>query len=224
MEEATQLLLQFNAQVNTFVYKHKRWDVRSDGKVFWQYCNKTKCGERWITWVSAIKQNESVKKAASKQRLKNPEKCLLANKKWRNNNKEKHCENSRNYYQKNKTHANEVMRKRRMERRQSDPFYSLAQATRSLVSRAFKNKNYTKTSKTCAILGCSWDELTRHIESQFTNGMNWANRGQWHIDHIIPLASAQTPDDLLRLNHYTNLQPLWALDNLKKGARVSISS
>jgi hypothetical protein len=224
MQEANQLLLESKDNVNTFSAKLKRWDIRADRKVFWQYCHSSKTKEIWVTLDSAIRRNESIKKAAKKQRIKNPEKHSLANKQWRERNQEQHCKNARNYYQKNKSHANETKRKKRMEKRHSDPFYSLTQAVRSLISRAFKNKNYTKTSKTCAILGCSWDELARHIESQFTNGMNWGNRGQWHIDHIIPLASAQTPDDLLRLNHYTNLQPLWALDNLRKGAKVSISS
>jgi hypothetical protein len=216
MQEANQLVFEFKENVNHFLVRHKRWDTRADGKVFWQYLQGK---ERWVTFDSAIRRNESVKKASSKQRLKNPEKCLLAHKQWRENNKEKHRQNAKDYYQKNKTHANEVKRKRRMERRHSDPFYSLAQATRSLVSRAFKNKNYKKTSQASVIIGCGWDQLARHIESKFSDGMNWANRGQWHIDHIIPLASAKTADDVFRLNHYTNLQPLWALDNLQKGAR-----
>ena len=50
--------------------------------------------------------------------------------------------------------------------------------------------------------------------------MNWDNHGEWHYDHIIPLASADNYDDLVRLNHYTNLQPLWAEDNLKKGSKI----
>lgn len=216
MQEANQLVFEFKKNVNHFLVRHKRWDTRADGKVFWQY---SKGKERWVTLDSAIRNNESVKKAASKQRLKNPEKCLLSNKQWREKNRDKHRENARNYYKKNKTHANEVKRKRRMERRHSDPFYALTQAVRTLVSRAFKNKNYTKTSQTHVIIGCGWDTLAQHIESKFTDGMNWSNRGEWHIDHITPLASAQTADDVFRLNHYTNLQPLWALDNLKKGAR-----
>ena len=217
MQEANQLVFEFKNNVNLFWVRHKRWDTRADGKVFWQYYQGK---ERWITLDSAIRQNESIRKASIKQRLKNPGKSLLVNKQWREKNKEKHRENARNYYQNNKTHANEVKRKRRMERRHSDPFYSLAQATRSLVSRAFKNKNYKKTSQVSVIIGCDWDKLARHIESQFTHGMNWSNRGEWHIDHIMPLASAQNATDIVRLNHYTNLQPLWALDNLRKGATI----
>ena len=63
-------------------------------------------------------------------------------------------------------------------------------------------------------------ELKEHMERQFIKGMNWENRDQWHIDHIIPLATAQCEDDVIRLNHYTNLQPLWAEDNLSKGSKI----
>jgi hypothetical protein len=67
---------------------------------------------------------------------------------------------------------------------------------------------------------CSFEEFFIHIESQFIDGMSWENRSLWHIDHIIPLATAKTEEEILRLNHYTNLRPLWALDNLKKGSKI----
>jgi hypothetical protein len=50
--------------------------------------------------------------------------------------------------------------------------------------------------------------------------MTWSNMGEWHIDHIKPLATAKTEKDVYELNHYTNLQPLWAKDNLSKGAKT----
>ena len=50
--------------------------------------------------------------------------------------------------------------------------------------------------------------------------MTWENKGAWHIDHIIPTCTAKTEEDLIRLNHYTNLQPLWAEENLKKGSKL----
>ena len=60
------------------------------------------------------------------------------------------------------------------------------------------------------------------MESQFTDGMTWDNWGKygWHVDHKVPLSSAKTPDELIKLCHYTNLQPLWAKDNLSKGAKI----
>lgn len=71
------------------------------------------------------------------------------------------------------------------------------------------------------MLGCDYGTLAAHLESKFTEGMDWSNRGKWHIDHVMPLASAKTEDELTALCHYTNLQPLWAYDNLSKGAKVN---
>lgn len=77
-----------------------------------------------------------------------------------------------------------------------------------------------KKVSTQELLGCEWKELKKQFETQFTKGMSWKNKGKWHIDHIIPLASAKNETQLIKLCHYTNLQPLWASDNLKKGASV----
>lgn len=59
-----------------------------------------------------------------------------------------------------------------------------------------------------------------HIQLQFAPGMTWANHGDWHIDHRVPLASAKTIVEREKLCHYTNLQPLWAQDNLKKSSKL----
>jgi hypothetical protein len=80
--------------------------------------------------------------------------------------------------------------------------------------------NITKRNKTFNIVGCSPQFLKEHLENQFIDGMDWDNRGEWHIDHIIPLSSAKTEDELYKLCHYTNLQPLWAEDNLKKSNKI----
>jgi hypothetical protein len=83
-----------------------------------------------------------------------------------------------------------------------------------------------KHGNTMELTGCSKDELFEYIESKFTEGMNWENYGKWHIDHIKPCASF----DLTRVEeqkkcfHWKNLQPLWAIDNMKKGAKyVSVA-
>jgi hypothetical protein len=70
------------------------------------------------------------------------------------------------------------------------------------------------------ILGCTIQEFKLHIESQFKDGMSWDNRGEWHIDHIMPLSMAKTEDELVRLNHYKNLRPLWAHENLSKSDKT----
>ena len=73
------------------------------------------------------------------------------------------------------------------------------------------------------MLGADYETAFNHIESRFKDGMTWDNQGEWHIDHIVPLASATTEEELIKLCHYTNLQPLWAEDNLKKGDKILVS-
>ena len=87
---------------------------------------------------------------------------------------------------------------------------------RTLIQVSFKNSGYSKKTKTQEILGCSFEEFELHLESQFEDWMTWDNKALyngelnygWDIDHKIPLASAETEEDIIRLNHYTNLQPL----------------
>lgn len=79
---------------------------------------------------------------------------------------------------------------------------------------------YYKDKTTKALLGCTLEELTTHLSVQLTEGMTLENYGEWHIDHIVPLSSAKTKSELEKLCHYTNLQPLWAKDNLSKGSHA----
>jgi len=110
--------------------------------------------------------------------------------------------------------------KRNSERIKEDPLFAMKLRLRKATCKAFSRAGYTKRSKTTEILGCSWEEVKDHIESGFTDGMNWDNRGKWHIDHIIPLASATNEDELKKLCHYTNLQPLWGRDNIIKSNKI----
>jgi hypothetical protein len=78
-----------------------------------------------------------------------------------------------------------------------------------------KGKSYEE------ILGAPYEEVKAYLEKQFLQNMKWSNHGDWHIDHKIPLSSAKTEEDFLKLNHFSNLQPLWAKDNLIKGAKIT---
>jgi len=150
---------------------------------------------------------------------------------WRKANKNKIAQYSREHYQTNSHHKREYQRKYReankaaerryfRERYISDSMFALKQRCRTRVRNALKGHGFSKKATTKDLLGCGYEKLVQHLESQFTDGMSWANRSEWHIDHIVPLASAKTEGELLALCHYTNLQPLWAKDNMSKGARL----
>lgn len=87
-------------------------------------------------------------------------------------------------------------------------------------SKCGQVKKITKNNTTFELVGCSPQELKIHLEQKFIYGMSWDNQGEWHIDHIIPLSSAETEEELYKLCHFTNLQPMWALDNIKKGSKI----
>ena len=123
---------------------------------------------------------------------------------------------AREYYYKNKHKKIKCI----THRRQNDIATNMRERYKASTRRAVKGGGYSKHGASKEMLGCTWEELVLHLESQFSEGMSWDNRSDWHIDHIIPLASAQTEEELMALCHYTNLQPLWAVDNLSKGARL----
>ena len=122
--------------------------------------------------------------------------------KYRVDNKEKH-----KFYIKN--------------RLKNDNLFRLSLNIRNLIRISFKRNNISKNSKTALILGCSYEDFKIHIESLWEPWMTWDNYGLyngeinygWDIDHIIPTSSASTEDEVLKLNHYTNLQPLCSYTN-----------
>jgi len=147
--------------------------------------------------------------------LKNKEKENKSSKKWNEQNKEKLKECSRQYrinHPINKSDRNF----KRNQKFKSDPLYKITHKIRGIIYQVLKNRGYKKNGRTENILGCTFEEFKLYIENQFEEWMNWNNHGtytgtpkiHWQIDHIIPMASAKTLEDIIRLNHYTNLQPL----------------
>lgn len=145
-----------------------------------------------------IKQRSRDYYAANKDRLSE-----LA-KKWKASNPEKRAEIARRY----------------KEKVRSTPEGKLASRIAARIRAAFASGGYKKSGKTAEILGCDWEFFKSHIERQFLPDMTWARFGsEIHLDHIVPIASAECEDDIVRLNHFTNLRPLWSIDNMKKGDR-----
>jgi hypothetical protein len=152
-----------------------------------------------------------------KFKVNNPDSFRLKSKKYRQNNKEKIEEYNRQWRQNNKKYINEYM----INKRKNDSQYHLITLVRCRLHEFLKFRKITKRNTTEEIIGCTKEFLKEHIEKQFTKGMSWELIGKHiHIDHIIPLSSAKTEEEVYKLCHYTNLQPLWAEDNLKKSNKL----
>jgi len=150
----------------------------------------------------------------------NKERIVNIGKIWREKNKESIRERIKEWEIKNYQKIRDRKNKRAKERRKEDLIFHLTNKVRCRLRKYLTILNITKRNKTFDIVGCSPEFLKEHLETQFTDGMSWENRNEWHIDHIIPLSSAKTEDELYKLCHYTNLQPLWAEDNIKKSNKI----
>jgi hypothetical protein len=156
-------------------------------------------------------------------------------KNWHEKNKAVNNKKKKIYWDKNKKEINskrnlrqDIINKQTNEyykkRRAVDPLFKLKSNIRSLISNYIIKGGYIKKTKSQQILGCTFEEFKNYLESKFEPWMNWENFGNpkdkvfeinktWDIDHIIPISSATTEEDIIRLNHYTNLQPLCSVNN-----------
>jgi hypothetical protein len=126
------------------------------------------------------------------------------------------------YYENNKIRILIKNKNYNKNRLKNDDFFRLKTYVRNRINKFLKSKNMNKKNSTFEIVGCSPEFLREYIENKFTDGMNWGLIGkQIHIDHIIPLSSAKSEKEIYNLCHYTNLQPLWANDNLVKCNKIN---
>lgn len=106
-------------------------------------------------------------------------------------------------------------------RSEIDIVFKLSKSIRSMICNSFKVVNSRKNTKAEQILGCTFEFFVSYLEKQFTPEMTWKNKGSyWHIDHIYPISLAKTEEDVIRLNHYTNLRPLEAKENIRKSNKL----
>lgn len=186
---------------------------------------------------------DCTKAKSLKWRLENPERSSFLKKRWvdkvdankmrrekyRNNldhfrkqkrldylkHKETRKESVRNYYYKNKESIMKKMNEYVINRYNRDLDFKLRMVCRNRIFYAIKGK---KSKKTEDLLGCTISFLKKYLQDKFIDGMSWDNYGEWHIDHIKPLSKFDLTNEyeLKTAFNYTNLQPLWAMDNLKK--------
>jgi len=213
--------------------KLKQGTIREDGMVFWQYYSSGK--ERWVTsekyneiyskrreqkkvrYWEKLKENKAYSKAYRESnkdsinqkiklwRTKNPQRCRELQIEWRKNNKDRFMESRRIYMS---------------QKRNTDPLFKLRCNISTLIQNGLRNGGFSKDCKTAEILGCGFEFFKKHIEQNFKKRMSWENRDEWHLDHIIPISSAKTKEEIIALNHYTNFQPLWADENRRKGNKI----
>ena len=184
--------------------------------------NKEKIKQQMIQWrlnnKEHIKEYEKTHNKIYKE--KNKEKLRLKAKEYVIKNKDKVIESRKKHYIKNKDKINKYKKEWFRNKMKTDYLFNLKHSTRRLIGMCLRNNGYSKTSKTFKILGCTPIEFKEYLEKQFTDGMSWDNQGKWHLDHIYPISLAKDEEELIRLNHYTNFQPLWAIDNIRKSNKV----
>jgi hypothetical protein len=156
--------------------------------------------------------------------LENKEVRLLKKKQYLLKNRETILIKKRKHYQENKEKIKLYGKNYQKQKRKSCIFFKLKRNLRNRLWSVLRNG--VKKGSAVRDLGCTPEELKLHLESLFEPGMSWDNygnkEGQWSIDHIIPLSNVDLADrdQFLKVNHYTNLQPLWHIDNLRKGNRL----
>jgi len=196
-------------------------------------CQEFNCSKAIINRVlreNGIKLGPSGRKwtggkevADKKWREKNKEKLDQYHKEWSEKNREHRKEYHKEWREKNKEYYQKYRRDYEKTKKDSDPKYRLASYTRTAIYTCLKERNVSKYSNTFDLLPYTLEELVYRLESQFKDGMTWENYGEWHVDHIKPMSSFnfESPEDESFQECWSlgNLQPLWSKDNLSKGAK-----
>lgn len=144
------------------------------------------------------------------------------NRQYSINNREKINERQRKYRVENADHLRENARRYYSERREADDMFRLKQDLRNLVGVSFRNRGWGKLSKTQEMLGCTFEEAKQHLEETWCKNYGTEYNGEEvHIDHIVPLSTAKSPEEMEKLFHISNLQYLKPYDNMSKGCKLN---
>ena len=164
------------------------------------------------------------KVADKKYREKNKEKLYNNHKKWYKENKDKWNEYIKEYREKNADKIREIKRNYERTRKHNDPLYKLISNFRTAIYQVLKENNIGKNGHYFEILGYTPEELINHIEKQFKDGMTWDNYGDFHIDHKIPISSFNIKEigdsEFMKCWSLSNLQPMWGEENIRKSNKI----
>lgn len=196
-------------------------EIKKDYSEFYKERNG-KNGVRSICKSCDIKRRVGFRKNNLNQERKtarlryDKDESKIARLKIKEKNSQYFAEAQKKHYYKNIEYSREKHRIYDKERRSNDSIFKLRRSLSNRINRIINNQGFKKRSKTESMLGCSWEEFKQYLESKFQPGMTWDNYGEWEIDHIIPCCSAINEQELLILQIYTNLQPLWKVDHVIK--------
>ena len=171
-----------------------------------------------------LKYKEILCKKSKEYRLKNLEHLKQKAKEWRERNKSYLKISKKEYYLKNKDKSVLASRLSRQRRYNKDIQFTLTTKIRRRIHMAIRKQFTSKAYKTRELLGCDYNSFKKYFSSLFKKGMNWNkfNKGEIHIDHIRPCSSFDLTksEEQRKCFHYTNTQPLWAKENISKGAKL----
>ena len=198
--------------------------------------------KRASEWAAAnperVKSNASIRHAVNREQNNarrrshyesNKKAHHETSKRWIAENKERHDAYRSSYYEENKDKLRQQTRDWNKanpdhwnKKRANDPDFALLCRLRSRLRKALLAQGAVRSKSTKELIGCSPEEFRSHIEAQFLPGMNWGNRSEWHLDHKLPCKhfDLRDPSQQAACFHYSNIQPLWSVDNRKKSAKV----
>jgi hypothetical protein len=210
---------------------HRREIGRTGYRGQCKKCIKAKDKKRYLKHREAelergrlyrLKHPDKIRDGKKRWNERNKKRIALVNRKWIADNREHYNEKHRSYCKKNRDNISYSDRKRKREKRKTDINYRIKMNLYRRMNLAIRKSKAEKLFHHVELLGCSIFEFKTYIALKFTEGMSWENYGKWHIDHIIPCCAFDLtdPQEQLKCFHHTNLQPLWAEDNLKKGDKI----
>lgn len=221
----------------------KKCGIEKDLEEFYKE-KKSKDGYRGSCKICMSEYTKSVDKKHRKEIVKKSYyKNIDKNKNYYINNKDTLKKYRMDRYNKNKLSENEKARKYSKENREilnkyrieydkkrseSDPLYKLIKNIRNLIKISLNTNGYSKKSRTHEIIGIDFIDFKSYIESKFEFWMCWSNYGEytgnynetWQFDHIIPISSGRNEEEIIRLNYYTNFQPLCSKKNIEKSNKI----
>ena len=185
-------------------------------------CTKCKEEKDVTEFNSSRNQCKLCRKEYDKEYNQNNKENIKKRKKeYYQNNKEKFKERHRGYKKNNRERVKKLNANYQKLKKSFDTLFKVRGNISNRIYNSLKRNGYTKNSRTHDILGITFDEFKTYIESQWEEWMNWDNYGKyngeerygWDFDHIIPISSGKCEEDIIRLNHHSNLQPLCSYVN-----------